>query len=179
MSGIYFMVIEYFLEKKPFEDIYLDTPLGSTGKYLTAVRRITSSKDEPILAEWKSGHIILRFQFSKTARKLQSLLISLAREKGIKILDWYGVEQKKRPPKLTPKDKSVIQAFVDKKPMVSKKLVSNGEALECRVTNQVLFYWVAENKVKWDSWVFSPFGFSDLWLRHVSNYVCNRYGDIL
>ena len=179
MSKIYFMVMESFIEKEPFEDIYIDTPLGSTGKYLTAVRRITKNKDEPILAEWESGHIRLRFQFSYSSREIQRTLISLARVEGIKVFDWYGVEQKRKPPKLTPRDKSVIQAFVDKRPMSSKKLVSNGEALECKVTNQVLFYWQEENKVKWDSWVFSHLGFSDLWLRHVSNYVCNRYSYLL
>jgi hypothetical protein len=84
-----------------------------------------------------------------------------------------------RPPKLTQRDKSVIQAFVDKRQLYSKKLLSNSETLECKVTNQVLFYWGEEGKVKWNSWVFSHLDFSDLWLRHVSNYVCNRYGDIL
>ena len=171
------LALDAFLDKKTFEDTR--SPLGSTGKYLTALRSVTLSKDEPIMAEWKSGGIILHYKNSSFARGFQMSLVRLALERGIKIFDWYGVEQKRRPPKLTPRDKSVIQAFVDKRPMSSKKLKTNGEALECRVTNQVLFYWQEENKVKWDSWVFSHLGFSDLWLRHVSNYVCNRYSYIL
>jgi hypothetical protein len=39
-----------------------------------------------------------------------------------------------RLPKLTQRDKSVIQDFVDKRQFYSKKLLSNSEALECKVT---------------------------------------------
>ena len=114
--------------------------LSTNGKTLNKNVPLPSGLEFIQVAEWKGSHIK---QVSDDPQKLATIVNYMTKEalrRGISVFDFWGREKKLKAITLTPKDKKVIESFIAKKPARSRKLSTDGDALECLLTNVVLFY---------------------------------------